>query len=198
MIQELSMLLKLIVQMAGRLAHSWASCLTDTHLTTSSLKQTKNSGKSQNNTPNQGNSMVTSATLKRLHYLSTGIFGTMAVTTSDDKVHTYATAEHAYETSSGTWAPKMIAGRYTLKRGTHKLEDSPKPFEAYEFLNVPEHTDILIHVGNMPQIDSMGCVLIGMGLSLDSVPNMIYQSKIAFNDFMEATSDEESFEIVVS
>src|SRR5271169_2411605 len=85
-----------------------------------------------------------------------GIFGTL----TDDSGNTYATLEHAYEQPDGSYAPKTPPGTYTCQKGMHTLEHHPAPFQAFEITNVPNHTDILIHIGNY-NADSEGCVLIG-------------------------------------
>ena len=58
-----------------------------------------------------------------------------------------------------------------------------KNYEVFELKNVPNRSEILIHVGNYPR-DTMGCILLGMEYGVDSVQ----RSKEAFIRFMEYMS----------
>lgn len=127
--------------------------------------------------------------LSRNAFIEAGIFGIL----TDDQGNTYATLEHAYLQPDGSYAPKTPANSYICQKGMHTLEHHPVPFEAFEITNVPGHTDILIHIGNY-NADSEGCVLIGE----KRIDDMIVNSKIAFNDFMESNKNVNSFQLTIS
>lgn len=101
------------------------------------------------------------------------------------------TAEHAYNSM-----PKLPFGTYTCRRGIHKLHDL-KPFETFEICDVPGHTGVLFHVGNWPQIDSDGCVLLGGGIAPSSKGQMVTQSRQTFEEFMAMLQGIDQFTLVV-
>lgn len=127
--------------------------------------------------------------LIRNSFEESGIFGTL----TDDQGNSYATLEHAYLQPDGSYAPKTPPGTYTCQKGMHTLEHHPIPFEAFEITNVPEHSNILIHIGNYNK-DSEGCVLIGSEKSGD----MIINSKISFQQFMNLLKNSDSFTLTIS
>lgn len=134
-------------------------------------------------------------TLQRLDYLSNGIFGTLS---NEDSSLFLATAEHSYPIQpadatslSTTYAPKVPIGQYNCVLGTHQLAKSPKPFDAYCLQDVPGATGILIHPGNYPQVDSEGCILIG----LSRVGFMIQMSQDAFKLFMNTLAGVKNFQL---
>lgn len=115
-----------------------------------------------------------------------GIFGTFS---QEDGGFSCVTAEHSYDGE-----PKLPDGSYTCVKGKHTLEHHPDPFDAFEITNVPGHTNILLHIGNAPQQDSAGCVLLGQ----DRTGIVITNSSITFNKFMILMANEESFTLVVT
>ena len=122
-------------------------------------------------------------TLTRTDFTPDGIFGELV----DDKGKlSLVTLEHSYDNET-----KLPDGTYTCLKGIHKLHDNV-PFEAYEVMNVPGHTGILLHVGNYNK-DSNGCILLGM--ERDGI--MIKHSMIAFSKFMGLLEKEESFTLIV-
>lgn len=55
-----------------------------------------------------------------------------------------------------------------------------------EICNVPEFTDILVHIGNS-EADTSGCLLVGLGLELDSnKENRLLNSTGAYEKFYKA------------
>jgi len=133
------------------------------------------------------------AHLTRLNYFHNGILGSMTI--GECKFYI---GEHAYENRNGTFLPKVPKGQYTCKRGIHQLPGHLNSFETFELENVPGHTGILIHIGNFPQTDSQGCLLIGKGIIIEEPSPQITQSKIGFNEFMHLLDGHDSFELVIS
>lgn len=52
-------------------------------------------------------------------------------------------------------------GVYTCKLQTH-YSTNGSSYPAYEITGVPDHSDVEIHIGNVPTIDSRGCPLVGL------------------------------------
>lgn len=137
--------------------------------------------------------------LKRGDYERTGIFGVLS---SDDlpeivdvpSAFICQTLEHAYpvETPVG-YAPKVPLGVYTCVRGIHQLEKMTHSFETFQVMNVPGHTNILFHSGNV-NADSAGCILLGLKNDNDKE---ILESRIAFQLFMSRLEGQNSFELTV-
>lgn len=133
-------------------------------------------------------------TLTRLNLLSSGIFGVLK---AESSAWYCMTAEHAYpdnELNPTTYTPKLPIGEYTCQRGMHQLEHMIAPFETFEILGVPDHTNILFHVGNYPQIDSSGCVLLGKSNANNIA---ILESRVAFQEFMILMQGIDSFILTV-
>lgn len=129
-------------------------------------------------------------TLRRSSYTPDGIFGALY---QDDGTLVAYTLEHAYASDeNGGWAPKIPAGVYTCVRGMHQLENMKAPFETFEITNVPEHTKILLHCGNV-NADSAGCVLVGS--SIDGIE--LLQSRLAFAKFLNLQYGVDSFQLTV-
>ena len=63
----------------------------------------------------------------------------------------------------------------------------------FEVMNVPNCDYIEIHIGNYPQIDSDGCILLGTAQEA----NMVTNSKIAFASFMENLNGIDTFQLTV-
>jgi len=138
--------------------------------------------------------MNSSPTLKlsRTDFLETGIFGILS---SDDTLFSCYTLEHAYpdQCKPPLYFPKIPKGTYTCIRGMHQLEGMKEPFETFEVMNVPGHTNILFHSGNL-NADSAGCILLG----LQREGNLeILDSRSAFEVFMGHLSGYDSFQLLV-
>lgn len=103
-----------------------------------------------------------------------------------------AVAEHAY-TMGLNWRGKLPPGIYICKRGIHKLDGKDETLECFEVTNVPGHTGILIHKGNYPKSESTGCLLLGTA----QIGNMVVESQIAFDKFMNLMSGIDGFKLTV-
>jgi hypothetical protein len=134
--------------------------------------------------------------LKNTDFIDAGIFGELL---DENGKFLFYTLQHAYETTSGSmkYEPKVIEGTYTCKRGMHQLAHMTFPFETFEITNVPNHINILFHVGNYND-DSSGCVLLGAGRSMNSRTPMISQSNKAFNAFLNLQKGVDTFTLVVT
>lgn len=104
----------------------------------------------------------------------------------------WLTAEHSY-----LGKPKLYDGVFTCVRGMHRLEGMTQDFETFEITGVTGHTDILWHVGNWPQIDSAGCLLMGEGKAPSSKGPMVTASKQAFAEFMSKQVGVQTFSLTV-
>jgi len=121
------------------------------------------------------------ATLIRTDFQSEGIFGILTMASGVQ----FHTLEHAFPNLSGdgraAFLPAIpLSGTFQCLRGLHQLEGMSSRFIAFELQNVPNHSGILIHVGNCND-DSSGCILIGQSRH----GNLIMNSRQAFSDFME-------------
>ena len=73
-------------------------------------------------------------------------------------------------------------GHPCIPAGVYSVVFTPSPHLGYitpELLDVPDRSDIRIHIGNFPQ-DSLGCVLVGQAAAADTV----LESRQAFNKLM--------------
>jgi len=123
-------------------------------------------------------------TLTRGNTIPNGILGTL----SGDNGFSSVTLER-------TWngLPKIPVGAYTCKRGTFQLDGYPAPQEYFQVMNVPNHTDILIHPANYVA-DLNGCI----GVGDTDGNNMICDSRDAFNRFMASLVSQDECTLVVS
>ena len=125
-------------------------------------------------------------TLLRRDFREDGIFGEIDI--GNDY---FFTLEHSYDLK-----PKLPDGKYTCKRGEHKLHDGI-PFEAFEVMDVPGHTGILFHIGNYNR-DSEGCILLGLALgAMINYGVMLVSSKQAFKKFMDIQKECDEFNLIV-
>jgi hypothetical protein len=131
--------------------------------------------------------------LTRKDQRSDGIFGEL--TNSKNEVVAY-TLEHAYANADGTYSPKIPVGTYVCKRGQHQLASMKQPFETFEVQNVPNHANILIHMGNW-NCDSEGCVLVGEAITDSFKGKMVTNSKNVFAEFMQLQKGCDTFTLVV-
>lgn len=102
-------------------------------------------------------------------------------------------AEHSYNSQ-----PKIYNGTFTCIRGAHQLHGMTHQFETFEITGVEGHTNILIHMGNWPQIDSDGCVLLGSSIADSDKGRMVTNSIVTFEKFMELVEGQDSFSLIVS
>jgi hypothetical protein len=110
-----------------------------------------------------------------------GIFSDL----SKDGIHVCVVAEHAYES-----LPKIPDGTYQCIR-----RKSPKfGFEVFLVEDVPGCDFIEVHMGNYPQKDSDGCMLLGDQV-LDR--EMVSNSRETFDKFMASLEGVDSFQLTV-
>ncbi len=129
-------------------------------------------------------------TIKRIKFQESGIFGEMVDILGN---HVCYTLEHAYVQYNGQFAPKIPAGTYICKRGMHQLHSMKTPFETFQVMDVPNHANILIHMGNYNK-DSDGCILVGKTTS----DTMIGSSVETFKKFLQLQSDLDCFQLIIS
>jgi hypothetical protein len=116
---------------------------------------------------NLGESM--NLTLQRTQVDSTGCYGILRASSPDDS-WLAVTLEHTYNDGHGNWTPKIPANTYTCMLGSHQLVGAPAPENLYELQDVPGHTGILIHSGNVDG-DSSGCILLGQAKQGNEITN---------------------------
>jgi hypothetical protein len=137
-------------------------------------------------------------TLTRTRFEADGIFGKLTDLNGDGVA---VTLEHAYDSGlgNGSFVPKVPEGTYTCKRGQHQLESMKTPFTTFQVLDVPDHTNILIHMGNFNR-DSDGCILVGKTLTInpsDPAQSMITFSDNTFKAFMTLQEGIDTFTLTV-
>lgn len=81
-------------------------------------------------------------------------------------------------------------GDYTCKKYISKRFG-----HTFEVTEVPNRTYILFHVGNFPEKDSHGCLLVGSKL-MPGTP-AVSSSKVAMAKFRETLKGVESFELLI-
>jgi hypothetical protein len=124
------------------------------------------------------------ATLERFAYLPEATLGKLTV-----KDHVFWIAERPWRGNKKEISC-IPSGTYTCKRYISKRFG-----ETFEVTEVPNRTYILFHVGNFPEKDSHGCLLVGSSL----MPNApaVASSKNAMTKFREILKDVESFELCI-
>ena len=85
-----------------------------------------------------------------------------------------------------------------IPAGTYKCVrvNSPKFGNTFEVTNVPKHTHILFHKGNIDD-DSHGCILIGEKFGMIGGSAGIQASAEGFNEFMSIMNGEVGFRLIV-
>lgn len=132
---------------------------------------------------------ITSFKLKRTQITVNGIFSELF----DDKdQHVCFTAEHAYGGLS-----KVPDGKYVVKLGTHQL-DHGDPLLLYEITGVEGHQGICFHIGNAPQHDSDGCLLMGQTITTLNGVEIVTNSRFTFEEFMKRMAGVTEFMLEVS
>ena len=129
--------------------------------------------------------------LTRLERQSQGVFSTLLC---GDK--TLYACEHAYQDTAGNWFAKIANGTYTCQRGNHTL-DGIHWFSTFEVLNVPGHAGILFHSGNT-EMDSNGCILLGLGFGVLNGMKDVYSSVAAFQGFSMMQAGVDTFQLTVA
>jgi hypothetical protein len=80
------------------------------------------------------------------------------------------------------------AGLYLCQLGMYNKGGYP----AYEIMNVPDRSEIKIHIANYLK-DILGCI--GLGLTRDATVPAVWNSKKAFNQFMDYLDGDPFFEL---
>lgn len=124
------------------------------------------------------------AVLERIAYMPQGTLGKLTI---GDEV--FWTAERPWRNNQKE-VSCIPNGRYTCKAYTSKRFG-----QTFEVTDVENRTYILFHVGNFPEKDSHGCILLGERL-MDNQP-AVSSSKIAVERFRETLKDVESFDIEI-
>jgi|TARA_B100001094_G_C17742051_1_gene581646 hypothetical protein len=130
------------------------------------------------------NKKDTDAVLERIAYMPQGTLGKLTI---GDEV--FWTAERPWRNNQKE-VSCIPNGRYTCKAYTSKRFG-----QTFEVTDVENRTYILFHVGNFPEKDSHGCILLGERL-MDNQP-AVSSSKIAVERFRETLKDVESFNIEI-
>lgn len=102
------------------------------------------------------------------------------------------TGEHAYIDFDGSWKPKIPVGIYRCVRGVHHLEHI-SIIETFQLMDVPGHSNILIHPGNFAQAQSDGCILVGDTISSGTLQS----SRFAFAKLMDLQLGANEFQLTV-
>lgn len=129
-------------------------------------------------------------TLKRNKPEVDGVFGVLF---AENGQQIAVTLEHTFNVD-GNYEAKTAPGLYKCVR-----YNSPEHgYEVFVLENVPPFrgqkvTYIEIHIGNY-NADSDGCILLGSHRNGD----MIMDSKVTFNAFMDLTKDVDSFTLTIT
>ena len=105
------------------------------------------------------------------------------ITGTTNGIRLFVATEHAYQDQSGEWFAKIPEGEYQCLLGTHELAGGPV-FETYQVMNVPGHSGILFHKGNLPETDSAGCILLGTSFGELNGVAADLNSAVAFKAFL--------------
>ena len=122
------------------------------------------------------------AVLERFAYLPEATLGKLTI---DDNVFWIAERPWRGNKKEISCIP---SGTYTCKRYVSKRFG-----ETFEVTEVPNRTYILFHVGNFPEKDSHGCLLVGSSLMANTPA--VASSKNAMAKFREILKDVENFEL---
>ena len=125
------------------------------------------------------------AVLERFAYLPEATLGKLTI---DDNVFWIAERPWRGNKKEISCIP---SGTYTCKRYVSKRFG-----ETFEVTEVPNRTYILFHVGNFPEKDSHGCLLVGSSLMANTPA--VASSKNAMAKFREILKDVESFELHIN
>ena len=113
--------------------------------------------------------------LTRFAYSDFGTFGRLSA------------AGRGWHTVERPWADNarnvscIPEGVYTVRRDYYHRGG----YEAFEIENVPDRSEIKIHIGNTMD-DVSGCIAVGMDLGWVHGKWAVIHSKVAFHDFMNA------------
>lgn len=126
----------------------------------------------------------TKATLSRFAYHPKATLGKIVI----DDLELY-TAERPWRGNKKNTSC-IPTGKYTCKR-----YDSKRFGETFELTNVPGRTYILFHVGNYPETDSQGCILLGTNIMQGRAGVAV--SVKAMKKFREKLNGINEFKIII-
>lgn len=126
-------------------------------------------------------------TLRRVQFRGDGVFSHLL---KKDGSQFCVAAEHAY-----AGLPKLPNGVYACKR-----RHSPHfGYDVFLITDVPGHDFMEIHIGNEPQVDSDGCVLLGREFFWrDNGGQLITMSRATFHEFMDLQRGISEFQLTVA
>lgn len=87
-----------------------------------------------------------------------------------------------------------------IPAGTYFAEriDSPHfGYPVWRLLDVPGRSDIEMHRGNRPLVDSEGCILVAEEFGKLGDAGAVLDSKHGFDEFMEITSSAERLQVTI-
>jgi hypothetical protein len=125
-------------------------------------------------------------TIKRVLFTEDGVQGVMII---DDHV-CFSTLEPEWKNNAANISC-IPEGQYLCKR-----IDSPKHGDTFQVMNVPERNYIEIHSGNT-EVDTEGCILLGMEPGEVDGKRAILSSKAAFERFMQIMTNIQTFILTV-
>jgi len=88
--------------------------------------------------------------------------------------------------------PKIPDGLWTCQQTTFLSGG----YDTYEVMNVPGHSRLLIHRGNLPN-DSDGCILLGRAFGLIQDSPAILNSLDAFTEFIRLVAGKPQFQLLI-
>lgn len=126
--------------------------------------------------------------LTRKEFRADGIFSEMADKDGNIVAHTL---EHSYNN-----LPKIPNGVWKCIRGPHRLHGMAEDFITFEITGIEGHTDLLFHWGNYNK-DSEGCILMGEAEIQVNTVDMITNSKVTWQKWMDSLVGINEFELTV-
>ena len=130
--------------------------------------------------------------LTRVYVGPEGAFGTLSPLGKPPFV---LTLERTYPAAGDSWKTKVPPGTYSCVRGMHQLKNGPQ-FSTFEITGVSGHSDILFHTGNT-ELDSEGCVLLGLTFGVIAGERGVLQSRSAFVLFLSRHANLKEFMLTV-
>lgn len=79
---------------------------------------------------------------------------------------------------------------------TAKKHNSPNFNKCIKVFDVPNRTDILIHIGNIAD-DSKGCIIVGSTFGKLNGHKAVLSSKIALDKLLDKIQDDEDIELTI-
>jgi len=127
-------------------------------------------------------------TLKRISHVGEATFGVLL----DSNNEPFAvTGERAWVDNASN-VSCIPVGEYECIKHI-----SPKHGHVVKILGVPNRSNILFHKGNIPEHDSLGCILVGEQFGILSSERAVLSSRAGFTEFMKITPDKEPFTLEI-